>query len=229
MLEDLPIEPILLSLQLATVTTLLLLLLGMPLAWWIAHSKSPFSAVINTVATLPLVLPPSVLGFYLLIALGPQGPLSGLFHLLGISSLTFSFTGLVIGSMVYSLPFMLQPLVNSIQAIGARPMEVAATLQCAPLDAFFHVILPLAKPGIITGALMTFAHTIGEFGVVLLIGGNIPGQTQVVSTQIYTYVEGLEYEKAHFLAGAMLIFSFIVLLSLNLLNKKKKARLKGIL
>jgi molybdate transport system permease protein len=166
------------------------------------------------------VLPPSVLGFYVLVALGPAGPIGHLTEKLGLGTLNFTFTGLVIGSVIYSLPFMVQPVVTAFEAIGPRPMEVAATLQCRPLDAFFHVVMPLARHGIITGALMTFAHTIGEFGVVLMIGGNIPDQTQVVSTQIYTYVEAMEYSKAHVLAGGMLVFSFIVLLSLNLLNKR---------
>ena len=171
--------------------------------------------------TLPLVLPPSVLGFYILVALGPNGPIGQVTDALGLGTLNFTFTGLVIGSVVYSLPFMIQPVVTAFEAIGPRPMEVAATLGCRPFEAFFRVILPLARHGIITGTLMTFAHTIGEFGVVLMIGGNIPGSTQVISTEIYTHVEAMEYGKAHVLAGGMLVFSFFVLLSLNLLNRKE--------
>ncbi|MFU0841521.1 MAG: Molybdenum transport system permease protein ModB [Burkholderia sp.] len=214
------LAPVWLSLRLAAVTTVILLVIGLPLAWWLSRRKTTLSSAIGAAVTLPLVLPPSVLGFYVLVALGPAGPIGHLTEKLGLGTLNFTFTGLVIGSVIYSLPFMVQPVVTAFEAIGPRPMEVAATLQCRPLDAFFHVVMPLARHGIITGALMTFAHTIGEFGVVLMIGGNIPDQTQVVSTQIYTYVEAMEYSKAHVLAGGMLVFSFIVLLSLNLLNKR---------
>lgn len=213
--------PVWLSLKLAGVTTIILLLIGLPLAWWLAKGKSAFCAPIGAMVTLPLVLPPSVLGFYILVALGPQGPIGQITEALGLGTLNFTFTGLVIGSVFYSLPFMVQPVVTAFEAIGPRPMEVASTLQCRPIDAFFSVILPLAKPGIITGTLMTFAHTIGEFGVVLMIGGNIPGATQVISTEIYTHVEAMEYDKAHLLALGMLIFSFLVLLALNLLNRQK--------
>ena len=213
--------PVWLSLKLAGVTTIILLFIGLPLAWWLAKGKSAFCAPIGAMLTLPLVLPPSVLGFYILVALGPQGPIGQITEALGVGTLNFTFTGLVIGSVFYSLPFMVQPVVTAFEAIGPRPMEVASTLQCRPIDAFFSVILPLAKPGIITGTLMTFAHTIGEFGVVLMIGGNIPGATQVISTEIYTHVEAMEYDKAHFLALGMLIFSFLVLLALNLLNRQK--------
>lgn len=217
------LAPVWLSLRLAAVTTVILLVIGLPLAWWLARRKTALSSAVGAAVTLPLVLPPSVLGFYVLVALGPAGPIGQITEKLGLGTLNFTFTGLVIGSVIYSLPFMVQPVVTAFEAIGPRPMEVAATLQCRPLDAFFHVVVPLARHGIITGALMTFAHTIGEFGVVLMIGGNIPDQTQVVSTQIYTYVEAMEYSKAHVLAGGMLVFSFIVLLSLNLLNKRMES------
>ena len=211
--------PVWLSLRLAAVTTAVLLVIGLPLGWWLSQKKSALCSPVSAIVTLPLVLPPSVLGFYILVALGPHGPIGQLTEAIGWGTLNFTFTGLVIGSVIYSLPFMVQPVVTAFEAIGPRPMEVAATLQCRPVDAFFHVVMPLARHGIITGALMTFAHTIGEFGVVLMIGGNIPDQTQVVSTEIYTYVEAMEYNKAHILAGGMLVFSFIVLLTLNVLNR----------
>ena len=213
--------PVWLSLRLAAVTTVILIVIGLPLAWGLVKGKSALCAPMNAVVTLPLVLPPSVLGFYILVALGPNGPIGHFTEALGLGTLNFTFTGLVIGSVVYSLPFMIQPVVTAFEAIGPRPMEVAATLGCRPFEAFFRVILPLARHGIITGTLMTFAHTIGEFGVVLMIGGNIPGSTQVISTEIYTHVEAMEYAKAHVLAGGMLVFSFFVLLSLNLLNRKE--------
>ena len=217
-----PLSPIWLSLELAAVTTVILLLIGVPLAWWLARSTSRASAAVNAVVTLPLVLPPSALGFYVLVALGPNGPIGILTEAIGLGTLNFTFTGLVVGSVIYSLPFMVQPLEAAFAGIGQRPMEVAATLRCRPLDAFFNVMLPLARQGIVTGVIMTFAHTIGEFGVVLMIGGNIPDKTQVVSTEIYTYVEAMEYTQAHILAGGMLVFSFIVLLALNWLNGRNK-------
>ena len=217
-----PLSPIWLSLELAAVTTVILLLIGVPLAWWLARSTSRASAAVNAVVTLTLVLPPSVLGFYVLVALGPNGPIGILTEAIGLGTLNFTFTGLVVGSVIYSLPFMVQPLEAAFAGIGQRPMEVAATLRCRPLDAFFNVMLPLARQGIVTGVIMTFAHTIGEFGVVLMIGGNIPDKTQVVSTEIYTYVEAMEYTQAHILAGGMLVFSFIVLLALNWLNGRNK-------
>lgn len=217
-----PLSPIWLSLELAAVTTVILLLIGVPLAWWLARSTSRASAAVNAVVTLPLVLPPSVLGFYVLVALGPNGPIGILTEAIGLGTLNFTFTGLVVGSVIYSLPFMVQPLEAAFAGIGQRPMEVAATLRCRPLDAFFNVMLPLARQGIVTGVIMTFAHTIGEFGVVLMIGGNIPDKTQVVSTEIYTYGEAMEYTQAHILAGGMLVFSFIVLLALNWLNGRNK-------
>lgn len=214
--------PVWLSLKLATITTVFLMFIATPLAWWLSTTQSKWRAPISAIVTIPLVLPPSVLGFYLLIALGPNGPLGKLTEALGVGLLTFTFSGLVIGSIVYSLPFAVQPLQGAFEAIGKRPLEVAATLRAGPWDTFFNVILPLARPGFVTAALLTFAHTIGEFGVVLMLGGNIPGKTQVVSTEIYSYVEAMEYSKAHWLAGGMVVFSFVVLLCLNLLNKKNE-------
>lgn len=212
--------PIWLTLELATITTAVLLVVATPIAWWLAAGKSKLRAPIGAIVTLPLVLPPSVLGFYLLVFMGPQGPLGKLTEYLGLGILNFTFEGLVFGSIVYSLPFAVQPLQSAFSSVGKRPLEVAATLGAKPWDAFFCVVLPLAKPGFITAGVLSFAHTIGEFGVVLMIGGNIPGKTQVVSTEIYSYVEALEYGKAHSLALIMVIFSFLVLLALTYLNKK---------
>lgn len=212
--------PIQLTLELAAITTVFLLIVATPLAWWLANTKSKLRSAVSSVVTLPLVLPPSVLGFYLLVAMGPNGPLGKLTEALGVGLLTFTFPGLVIGSVVYSMPFAVQPLQGAFESIGKRPLEVAATLRATPWDTFFNVILPLAKPGFVTASLLTFAHTIGEFGVVLMIGGNVPGKTQVVSTEIYSYVEAMEYSRAHWLAGGMVLFSFFVLLGLTLLNRK---------
>ncbi len=209
-----------LTLQLASLTTLLLLLVATPIAWWLARTASWLRGPVGAIVALPLVLPPTVLGFYLLIALGPQGPLGQLTQALGWGTLSFTFYGLLIGSIIYSLPFAVQPIQHAFEAMGDRPMEVAATLRATPLEAFFTVALPLARPGFITAAILSFAHTVGEFGVVLMIGGNIPGKTRVVSTQIYGHVEAMEYAQAHWLAGGMLVFSFVVLLGLNLLNRK---------
>ena len=217
--EDL--AAILLTLQLASVTTVLLLFLATPIAWWLAHSQSGWRAPIAALVALPLVLPPTVLGFYLLIALGPLGPVGQFTQWAGWGSLAFSFSGLVLGSMIYSLPFAVQPLVNAFEAMGSRPMEVAATLRANKLDAFFTVAIPLAKPGFVMAAMLSFAHTVGEFGVVLMIGGNIPDKTRVVSTQIYGHVEAMEYAQAHGLAGAMLVFSFVVLLVLSWVNRRR--------
>jgi molybdate transport system permease protein len=208
------------TLKLAGVTTLILLLLGTPLAWWLARTRFRFKVIVETLVALPLVLPPTVLGFYLLIALGPRGPVGGLLETMGGPSLVFSFTGLVIGSVCYSLPFAVQPLQNAFTAIGDRPLEVAATLRASPLDRFFSVALPLARPGFITAAVLGFAHTIGEFGVVLMIGGNIPGETQVLSIAIYDHVEALEYGHAHWLAGGLLVLSFLMLLGVNMLKRR---------
>jgi molybdate transport system permease protein len=217
--EDL--AAILLTLQLASVTTVLLLFLATPIAWWLAHTQSGWRAPIAALVALPLVLPPTVLGFYLLIALGPLGPVGQFTQWAGWGSLAFSFSGLVLGSTIYSLPFAVQPLVNAFEAMGSRPMEVAATLRANKLDAFFTVAIPLAKPGFVMAAMLSFAHTVGEFGVVLMIGGNIPDKTRVVSTQIYGHVEAMEYAQAHGLAGAMLVFSFVVLLVLSWVNRRR--------
>jgi molybdate transport system permease protein len=208
-----------LTIKLAATTTAILLVLATPLAWWLARSHGWWAKVIGAVVTLPLVLPPTVIGFYLLIALGPQSGLGQLTQALGLGLLPFTFWGLVLASIIYSLPFAVQPLQQAFSAIGARPLEVAATLRASPRDTFFSVVLPLARPGIITAAVMSFAHTVGEFGVVLMIGGNIPHETRVVSVQIYDHVEALQYTQAHALALTMLVFSFIVLLALHLLNK----------
>lgn len=207
-------QAIALTLRLATLTTLVLLILATPLAWWLAHTRSRARAPVSALVTLPLVLPPSVLGFYLLVALGPQGPLGQFTQAMGWGVLSFTFTGLLIGSVVFSLPFAVQPIHNAFEAMGTRPMEVAATLRASPLDAFVTVALPQARTGLLTAAVLSFAHTVGEFGVVLMIGGNIPGQTRVVSTLIYGHVEALEYAQAHVLAAGMLLFSFLVLLAL---------------
>ena len=214
------LQAIWLTLKLATATTLLLLLLSAPLAWWLAHTRSRWRGPIGAVVALPLVLPPTVLGFYLLVALGPQGWGGQLTQALGIGLLPFTFGGLLLGSIVYSLPFAVQPLQNAFEAIGRRPMEAAATLRAGPLDRFFHVALPLARGGIVQAAVLSFAHTVGEFGVVLMIGGNIPERTRVVSTQIYGHVEALQYTQAHWLSAAMVAFSFAVLLALALLNRR---------
>ena len=216
------LQAILLTLELASLTTVLLLVIASPIAWWLARSKSWWRGPVGAVVTLPLVLPPTVLGFYFLVALGPHGPVGQLTQALGWGTLSFSFTGILLGSLVYSLPFAVQPIQHAFEAMGERPMEVAATLRAKPLDAFISVALPLARPGYITAAILSFAHTVGEFGVVLMIGGSIPGKTRVVSTQIYGYVEAAEYAQAHWLAGAMLVFSFAVLLGLNLLNRNTK-------
>jgi molybdate transport system permease protein len=209
-----------LTLQLASFTTAILLLLATPLAWWLSQTHSPWRSVVAAAATLPLVLPPTVLGFYLLVLLGPQGWVGQLTTALGLGTLSFSFSGLLIGSVVFSLPFAVQPIQHAFEAMGRRPMEVAATLRARPLDAFISVALPLARPGLLTAAVLSFAHTVGEFGVVLMLGGNIPGQTRVVSTQIYGHVEAMEYAQAHWLAAGMVVFSFLVLLALMRLQRK---------
>lgn len=205
---------IVLSLKLATVTTLVLLLIGTPIAWWLSQSQSRWRTLVGAVVALPLVLPPTVIGFYLLLSFGPNGWLGQLIHSLGLAPLTFSFAGLVLGSVVYSLPFVVQPLHNAFSAIGRAPLEAAATLRAGPVDSFFSVVLPQAKPGFITASILGFAHTLGEFGVVLMLGGNIPGKTQVASLQIYNHVEAMEYAQAHWLAGGMLLFSLLILLAL---------------
>ncbi|MBF0421377.1 MAG: molybdate ABC transporter permease subunit [Magnetococcales bacterium] len=204
-----------LTLKLATLTTLALLVLGTPLAWWLAHSRTWWKGPIRAIVTLPLVLPPSVLGFYLLLTMGPDGLLGRLTQSMGLGLLPFTFWGLLVASMIYSLPFVVQPIELAFEAIGNRPLEVAATLGASPLDAFFSIALPLARPGFYSAATLGFAHTVGEFGVVLMIGGNIPEKTRVVSVQIYSHVEALEYAQAHWLAGGMIAFAFLVMLLLH--------------
>lgn len=219
-LSDADLTALAITLKLAGVTTLILLLLGTPLAWWMARTRWRFKFLLEAVVALPLVLPPTVLGFYLLLTLGPHGPLGGLMQWLGGKPLAFTFTGLVIGSVFYSMPFVVQPLQNAFAAIGRRPLEVAATLRASPLDRFFSVAVPLARPGFLTAAVLGFAHTVGEFGVVLMIGGNIPGQTQVLSIAIYDHVEMLEYGHAHWLSGGLLLLSFLMLISVYALNRR---------
>ncbi|WP_404394825.1 molybdate ABC transporter permease subunit [Stutzerimonas chloritidismutans] len=213
-LDSVALAAIWLTFKLASVTTLVLLLIGTPIAWWLARTTSRMKGPIGAVVALPLVLPPTVLGFYLLVAMGPNGFIGQITQSLGLGTLPFTFAGLVVGSVFYSLPFVVQPLQNAFEAIGERPLEAAATLRASPWDTFFSVVLPLARPGFITASILGFAHTVGEFGVVLMIGGNIPGQTRVVSVQIYDHVEAMEYAQAHWLAGGMLLFSFLVLLVL---------------
>ena len=209
------VTAIVLTAQLAGLTTLLLLLVGTPIAWWLARGRSPLKSLVAAVVTLPLVLPPAVLGFYLLVLLGPEGPGGQLTQALGIGLLPFTFAGLVLASVIYSMPFVVQPLMQAFVALGDRPLEVAATLRASPLDAFFHVVVPLCRQGFVTAAVLGFAHTVGEFGVVLMIGGNIPGKTQVLSMAIFNHVEALEYANAHWLAGGLLVFSMGVLLLLH--------------
>lgn len=213
-------SPIWLTLELATLTTLLLLCIGTPIAWWLARSRARWKEAVAAVVALPLVLPPTVLGFYLLLLLGPNGPGGAIGGLFGLRSLAFTFEGLVIGSVIYSMPFVVQPIRNAFEAFGERPLEVAATLRASDWDAFWSVAVPLARPGFLTGAVLGFAHTVGEFGVVLMIGGNIPGETKVLSVAIYDYVETLKWTQAHILAGGMLIFSFAVILSVMLVEKR---------
>jgi molybdate ABC transporter permease protein len=216
-----------LTLQVAGLTTAILLVIGTPLAWWLAQSSSWITRPVAAVVALPLVLPPTVLGFYLLVALGPHGPVGQWTQALGLGLLPFSFAGLVLGSVLYSLPFMVQPVHSAMQALGRRPLEVAATLRASRRDTFFSVVLPLCKPGLITGTIMSFAHTVGEFGVVLMVGGNIPGVTRVVSVQIYDHVEAAEYANAHRLAAVMLIFAFAVLLALQIYQQRSRAQSLG--
>lgn len=214
LLNESDLQAIWLTVRLAGIVTVILLLLGTPIAWWLARSKAWWKGPVGAVVAMPLVLPPSVLGFYLLLAMGPHGPVGQLTTAAGMGLLPFTFWGVVIGSVFYSLPFMVQPLQTAFEAVGERPLEVAATLRASPLDAFFTVAVPLALPGFLTACILTFAHTVGEFGVVLMIGGNIPGVTRVASVQIYDHVESLEYVQAHRLSAVMLVFSFLVLLAL---------------
>lgn len=218
-------DPIWLTLKLASLVTVLLMLIGTPIAWWLARTRSPIKEAIATVVSLPLVLPPTVLGFYLLLALGPKGWIGQTWQLAFGHPLTFTFAGLVVGSVIYSMPFVVQPIRNAFEAFGEAPLEAAATLRASPVDRFFTVALPLATPGLVTGAVLGFAHTVGEFGVVLMIGGNIPGQTKVLSVAIYDYVETLEWDKANWLAGGMLAFSFVVILGMSLMARRWQHRL----
>ncbi|MFK4752975.1 molybdate ABC transporter permease subunit [Oceanobacter antarcticus] len=213
-----------LTIKLATLVTLILLLLATPIAWWLAHTRHPLRGPVSALVALPLVLPPSVLGFYLLLTMGPHGLIGQLTQSLGLGTLPFTFAGLVVASVFYSLPFVVQPIQNALEALGDRPREAAATLGAGPWDTFFHVILPLARPGFYTAAVLGFAHTIGEFGVVLMIGGNIPGVTQVISVQIYNHVEALDYGRAHTLAAGMVVFSFVVLLLLYGFRRNQGAK-----
>lgn len=217
-------SPIWLTIQLAGVTTLALLIIGIPIAWWLAWTPSRWREVIATIVALPLVLPPTVLGFYILVALGPQGLGGWLGPLVGLRTFAFSFEGLVAGSVIASLPFMVQPVRNSFEAMGRRPLEVAATLRASPWDAFLSVALPLALPGILTGAVLAFAHTVGEFGVILMVGGNIPGETKVLSIAIYDFVETLRWREAHILSLGMLVFSFLVIFTVSLLARRSGRR-----
>ena len=219
------VDAILLTLRLAAVTTICLLIIATPLAWWLSQTRARWRAPVSAMVTLPLVLPPTVLGFYLLVMMGPSGPIGQLTEAIGMGLLSFTFTGLVVGSIVFSLPFAVQPIQHAFESMGPRPMEVAATLRARPMDAFFNVALPMAKPGILTATILSFAHTVGEFGVVLMIGGNIAGQTSVVSTEIYTYVESMQYAQAHWLAAIMVVFSFAVLLWLALMKRQTRAML----
>ena len=212
-----------LTVKLASITTVILLLLGTPLAWWLAGTRSWLKGPVTAVVALPLVLPPVVIGFYLLVLMGPNGPVGQLTQGLGLGLLPFTFTGLVVGSIFYSLPFVVQPLANAFEALGRAPLEAAATLRASPIDTFFSVVLPLCKPAYITAAVMGFAHTVGEFGIVLMLGGNIPGQTRTLSVQIYDHVEAMEYAQAHWLAGGLMVFAFAVLLCLHWLQPKKAA------
>jgi molybdate transport system permease protein len=222
-LSDGDMATIWLTLRLATTVTILLLVFATPLAWWLARTHSWLKGPLSAIVALPLVLPSTVLGFYLLLAMGPNGAIGQFTQALGLGTLPFTFWGLVIASMVYSMPFVVQPIQNAIEAFGNRPLEAAATLGAGPIDRFFTVVLPLAKPGFMTATILGFAHTVGEFGIILMIGGSIPGETRVVSVQIYDHVEALEYAQAHALSGVMIVFSFVVLLMLYTFQRKRKA------
>jgi len=229
MLSEADIGAIWLTLRLATTVTILLLVIGTPIAWWLAKTQSWMKGPIAAIVALPLVLPPTVLGFYLLIAMGPNGFIGELTQSLGLGTLPFTFWGLVVASIIYSMPFVVQPLQNAMEAIGQRPLEVAATLRAGPIDRFFSIVLPLAKPGFITASILGFAHTVGEFGVILMIGGNIPDETRVVSVQVYDHVESLEYAQAHSLSALLVIFSFVVLLALYWSQRKNSATSIGVM
>ena len=219
MLNELDLSAIIVTIKLAIVSTSILILIGTPIAWWLSQTKFKFKAVFEAIIALPLILPPTVLGFYLLITLGSNGPIGKLLESLGGSSIAFTFTGLVVGSVIYSMPFVVQPLQNSFSSVGRKPLEVAATLGASKIDRFFSVAVPLARSGFITAAVLGFAHTVGEFGVVLMIGGNIPGETGVVSIAIYDHVEAMEYGQAHWLAGGLLAISFLMLLFVYIINR----------
>ena len=218
MLNEYDISALLVTIKLASITTVILILVGTPIAWWLSQTRFKFKAVVEAIIALPLILPPTVLGFYLLMTLGTNGPIGNFLESLGGSSIAFTFTGLVVGSVIYSLPFVVQPLQNSFGSIGKQPMEVAATLGASKLDRFFTVAVPLARSGFITASVLGFAHTVGEFGVVLMIGGNIPGETGVLSIAIYDHVEAMEYGQAHVLAGGLLVLSFVMLLIVYIFN-----------
>ncbi|MFT7411977.1 MAG: molybdate transport system permease protein [Paraglaciecola sp.] len=222
-LSDGDMTTIWLTLRLASTVTILLLIFSTPLAWWLARTHSWLKGPLSAIVALPLVLPSTVLGFYLLLAMGPNGAIGQFTQALGLGTLPFTFWGLVVASMVYSMPFVVQPIQNAIEAIGDRPLEAAATLGAGPVDRFFTVVVPLAKPGFMTATILGFAHTVGEFGIILMIGGSIPGETRVVSVQIYDHVEALEYAQAHALSGVMIVFSFLVLLMLYSFGRKRKA------
>lgn len=220
-LSDADLQAIWLTVRIASITTLLLLIIGTPIALWLTRTSSRWKGPVAALVALPLVLPPTVIGFYLLMLMGPNGPVGQLTDALGLGTLPFTFWGLVVASVIYSLPFVVQPIQNAIEALGKRPLEVAATLRAGPWDSFFTVTLPLARPGFITAAILGFAHTVGEFGVVLMIGGNIPGVTQVISVQIYDHVEAMEYTQAHWLSGVMVVFSFLVLTLVYTFNRRR--------
>ena len=224
MLSNADLQAIVLTLKLASTTTLILLAVCTPLAWWLARTRSAWKAPVDALIGLPLVLPPVVLGFYLLVLMGPQGPVGKIMQSLGWDALPFTFSGLVVGSVFYSLPFVIKPIEGAFEAMGDRPLEVAASLRASPLDAFFSVVLPQARSAYLTAAVMGFAHTVGEFGIVLMLGGNIPGKTRVVSVQIYDHVEALEYTQAHWLAGGLMVFSFLTLLALYTLQPTGRLR-----
>jgi molybdate transport system permease protein len=224
MFSEADIAAIWLTIRIALSTTIVLLIIGTPMAWWLARTQSRWKGPVSAIVALPLVLPPTVLGFYLLIAMGPNGPIGQLTLALGLGTLPFTFWGLVVASVFYSLPFVVQPIQNAIEGIGKRPLEVAATLRAGPWDCFFSVVLPQAKAGFITASILGFAHTVGEFGVVLMVGGNIPEVTRVISVQIYDHVETMEYAQAHWLSGAMIIFAFVVLTTVYSFNRTRPAR-----
>lgn len=229
MLTETDLGAIWLTLKLATTVTLLLLIIGTPIAWWLSRTQSWLKGPVAAIVALPLVLPPTVLGFYLLIAMGPNGPIGELTQSLGLGTLPFTFWGLVFASIIYSMPFVVQPLTNAMAAIGERPLEVAASLRAGPIERFFTVVLPLAKPGFMTATILGFAHTVGEFGVILMIGGNIPDETRVVSVQVYDHVESLEYAQAHNLSALLVIFSFVVLLALYWSQRNNKITGMGVI